>query len=93
MFARAGRLRVTTARPFRSLASRRERGNHLNVPLVELVCEECRARSDARALGWRGYLVDRDDDGEDEVVFYCPRCAGREFGENVRREPGGSPLL
>ena len=82
---------MTTARPFRSLASRHERDNHFNVPLVELVCEECRARSDARALGWRGYLVDRDDDGEDEVVFYCPRCAVREFGENVSREAGGSP--
>jgi len=91
MFARAGRLQVTTARPFRSLASRRERGDHLDVRPVELFCEECRARSGASAVGWRGYLVDRDDDGEDEVVFYCPRCAVREFGENVSREAGGSP--
>ena len=59
---------------------------------LELVCEECRRRSDARAGGWRGYLVDIDDDGEDEVVFYCPRCAAREFGANVSRESGGSPF-
>ncbi len=58
---------------------------------VELVCEECRARSNASAVGWRGYLVDRDYDGEDEVVFYCPGCAAREFGENVSGEAGGSP--
>jgi hypothetical protein len=63
------------------------------VRLLELVCEECRARSDASAVGWRGYLVDLDDDGEDEIAFYCPRCAVREFGENLRRESGGSPLL
>ena len=93
MFARVETALRVTPRPFRSLASRREPGDHLDVRPVELFCEECRARSDARALGWRGYLVDRDDDGEDEVVFYCPRCAAREFGENVRREPGGSPLL
>jgi hypothetical protein len=25
-------------------------------------------------------VVDVDDDGQDEVVFFCPRCAAREFG-------------
>ena len=59
---------------------------------VELVCIECGRRSGPAAVGWRGYLVDLDDDGEDEVVFYCPRCAAREFGEKVRRESGGSPF-
>jgi hypothetical protein len=24
-------------------------------------------------------LADLDDDGQDEVVFYCPVCAGHEF--------------
>ena len=24
-------------------------------------------------------LADLDDDGQDEVVFYCPACAEREF--------------
>jgi hypothetical protein len=59
----------------------------------ELVCEECGARSGARADGWRGYLVDLDDDGEDEVVLYCPRCAAREFGEKLRPESRRPPLL
>jgi hypothetical protein len=27
-----------------------------------------------------GYVVDVDDDGEDGVVFFCPRCAARELG-------------
>lgn len=52
-----------------------------------LVCMECKESSDACARGWRGYLVDRDDDGQDEVVFYCPVCASREFGQ--LRNPEG----
>lgn len=48
------------------------------------VCEECgRAISDGER-GWQGYLVDLDDDGEDEVLFFCPRCAEREFGTKGR---------
>jgi hypothetical protein len=50
----------------------------------ELVCEECRTHATGRASGWRGYLIDVDDDGADEVVFYCPRCAAREFGKTAR---------
>jgi hypothetical protein len=50
----------------------------------KLLCIECKERSDSSARGWRGYLVDVDDDGEDEVVFYCPRCAAREFGGRRR---------
>jgi hypothetical protein len=44
-----------------------------------LTCTECGRRSGGEARGWQGYLVDLDDDGEDEVVFYCPACAAREF--------------
>jgi hypothetical protein len=55
---------------------------------AKLRCVECEERSDASARGWHGYLVDVDvdveDDGEDEVVFYCPRCAAREFGGRRR---------
>jgi hypothetical protein len=53
---------------------------------VKLVCVECKASSDASARGWRAYVVEVDDDGEeeDEVVFYCPRCAVREFGGRRR---------
>jgi hypothetical protein len=47
---------------------------------VELVCCECERYSAGCATGWRGYLVDLDEDGEDEVVFFCPDCAAREFG-------------
>ena len=44
------------------------------------VCEECgRVNSDGER-GWQGHLVDLDDDGDDEVLFFCPRCAEREFG-------------
>jgi hypothetical protein len=45
-----------------------------------LVCCECQQRSAGTATGWQGYLVDLDDDGQDEVVFFCPGCAAREFG-------------
>ena len=45
-----------------------------------LVCVECEALARSNALGWEAHLVDMDDDGEDEVVYYCPRCARREFG-------------
>ena len=45
-----------------------------------LVCCECQRRSAGTATGWQGYLVDLDDDGQDEVVFFCPGCAVREFG-------------
>lgn len=48
---------------------------------VALVCVECGRDSEWGARGWRGYLVDLLDDGEDKVVFYCPHCAAREFGE------------
>ena len=44
-----------------------------------LACEECSAVADDAARGWEAHLVDEDDDGEDEVVFYCPVCAAREF--------------
>jgi hypothetical protein len=54
--------------------------DHLCVTGSELVCVECERRSAAGAPGWQGHLVDVDDDGEDEIVFYCPCCAAREFG-------------
>jgi RNA polymerase subunit RPABC4/transcription elongation factor Spt4 len=52
-----------------------------SVTPADLACVECGRRSDAEARGWHGYLVDTDDDGADEVVFFCPRCADREFGD------------
>lgn len=47
-----------------------------------LVCEECKREADDRAVGWRGYLVDADnDDDQDEILFFCSRCVEREFSQ------------
>ncbi len=45
-----------------------------------LVCAECGRGDSDRKPGWEGHLVDLDDDGEDEILFFCPDCAAREFG-------------
>jgi hypothetical protein len=47
-----------------------------------LVCCECERTSSGAASGWEGHLVDLDDDGQDEVAFFCAGCAEREFGPN-----------
>jgi hypothetical protein len=44
-----------------------------------LICEECGCHATDVARGWCGYLIDLDDDGEDDVVFFCPGCVEREF--------------
>jgi hypothetical protein len=51
-----------------------------------LVCCDCERRAAGTAAGWQGHLVDLDDDGKDEVAFFCPACAAREFGTR------GTPL-
>ncbi len=48
-----------------------------------LVCVECGLGPIGQACGWRAYLVDLDDDGQDEVALYCPACVEREFGGRV----------
>jgi hypothetical protein len=48
--------------------------------LTTIICAECGRKDDGRARGWRGCLVDLDADGGDEILFFCPRCATREFG-------------
>ena len=53
---------------------------------ANLVCCDCERRAGGTAAGWQGYLVDLDDDGRDEVAFFCPACAAREFGTR------GTPL-
>jgi hypothetical protein len=45
-----------------------------------LVCCDCERRAVGTAAAWQGHLVDLDDDGKDEVAFFCPTCAAREFG-------------
>jgi hypothetical protein len=58
----------------------------VSVPPAELVCVECRRRADPQARGWQAHLVESDaDDDEDELVFFCPACAAREFGELGQR--------
>lgn len=51
-------------------------------PPVILICAECGCHSDEQATGWRAFLADLDDDGEDEVVLFCQRCATYEFGRS-----------
>lgn len=52
---------------------------------MKLVCEECGCEAVAIALGWQGHLVDLDDDGQDEVAFFCLLCAQREFGHALEQ--------
>jgi hypothetical protein len=47
-----------------------------------IICVECNSEAAEGERGWEGHLVDLDDDGEDEVVFFCPACAAREFGRS-----------
>ncbi len=49
----------------------------------QLVCVECLAAADVEAHAWRAYICRDPDETDDEpqVVFYCPDCAGREFGD------------
>jgi hypothetical protein len=41
-----------------------------------ITCEECRRPWLDRERGWQAHRVDLD-----EVAFYCPKCAEREFGD------------
>ena len=54
-------------------------GGSADDALLELRCIECGRQADGEAAGWQAHLVDLNDDGEDEVAFYCPDCAAREF--------------
>jgi hypothetical protein len=51
---------------------------------ASLVCCECGRASCGATIGWEGHLVDLDDDGQDEVAFFCSACAEREFGFDSR---------
>lgn len=54
--------------------------------VTALICEECGRVNTDGERGWQGHLVDLDDNGEDEVVLFCPRCADLEFGIKGRSE-------
>jgi hypothetical protein len=53
-----------------------------------LTCVECGATADARAMGWRAYLIDwracltglGNEDEPFEVAVFCPACAALESG-------------
>jgi len=47
--------------------------------VTPLLCIECGCTAVEEARGWRAYVIDLDDDGEDEIVCYCPTCSAREF--------------
>ncbi len=49
---------------------------------IALECVECRKRpSYEDTTGWQAFLIgDPDNEGNEEVVTYCPDCARREFG-------------
>jgi hypothetical protein len=47
-----------------------------------MTCTECARAAPSAAVGWQAHLVDLDDDGQDEVAFYCPTCAEREFAQS-----------
>jgi hypothetical protein len=38
---------------------------------TELVCAECGREDSRHERGWEGHLVDLDEDGEDEILFFC----------------------
>jgi len=44
-----------------------------------LVCVECSERAVPKAYGWEAHRCDLDDDGQDDILVYCPVCAVREF--------------
>lgn len=48
-----------------------------------MVCEECGARADEQADGWRA-LHGEEDDGTLVTVVFCPECATQEFGGGDR---------
>jgi len=48
-------------------------------PCHALTCQECEQRAEGTGRGWEAYLYDVDDDGNDEILVYCPVCAAHEF--------------
>jgi hypothetical protein len=61
----------------RGLASK-QMAKHDEGEKRHLVCAECEAESDDAARGWRALQSE-----ENEVVTYCPKCAAREFDDDV----------
>jgi hypothetical protein len=54
---------------------------------------ECGAESDALASGWRAYLAaDKEEEPDGELLFFCPKCAEREFGPSGWEETRSAEL-
>jgi hypothetical protein len=47
---------------------------------TELVCDECEASADDRAVGWRMYLADPEGK-EPELLTYCASCSPAELDD------------
>jgi hypothetical protein len=48
-------------------------------------CEECGADAPPDARGWMGFrMYDPEEDEWPAIGFYCPACAWREFGEDLK---------
>lgn len=45
-----------------------------------LRCDECGTEEEARR--WRAFLTVIEEGEAEEVVFYCPDCAKREFEDD-----------
>ena len=46
-----------------------------------LACAECPRVSSVNARGWKAFRSDDPEvDEHPRLSFYCPECAGREFG-------------
>ena len=52
---------------------------------------EFKVEAEGDAEGWEAHLADLDDDGQDEVVMYCPVCAEREFHTTNQPRNGHFP--
>jgi len=51
------------------------------VSTAALRCVECGVESPIGARGWRGCRIDEPElDEPPALAFFCPDCAGREFG-------------
>ena len=45
---------------------------HVTGDVAVITCVECGRECGDNAGGWQGHLADLDDDGDDEVVLFCP---------------------
>ena len=53
---------------------------------MRLWCVACCRPSGPEARGWRIYLSEDPDDGDEvSLAAYCPACAVREFGDVARQ--------